>query len=72
MANNYPLELGEGEATEIPGNDEDVSVHMKELQEFSKPAEKAWNPSDGMSAHPLFWFIWEEVPSNDNLRFRVL
>ncbi len=70
--NDY-ASLGEGEATELPGRDEDVSVHMKELQEYkggpAGPAEKAWEPSDGMSAHPLFWFIWEEVPGTDNSAF---
>jgi hypothetical protein len=73
VSHNYPLELGEGEGTELPDKDEDVSVHMKELQEFfekySKPVKKAWDPSDGMSTHPLFWFIWEEVPSTDNSAF---
>ncbi|MDO8727617.1 MAG: hypothetical protein Q7J35_16245 [Candidatus Methanoperedens sp.] len=61
------------EATELPGKDEDVSVHMKELQEYkggqAGPAEKAWDLSDGMSTHPLFFFIWEEVPGTDNSAF---
>ncbi len=67
--NDFATGLGEGEATELPGKDEDISVHMKELQEYSKPMEKAWDPSDGMPAHPLFWFIWEEVPGKDNSAF---
>src|SRR3989304_8920816 len=71
--NDFIASLGEGEATELPDEDEDVSVHMKELQEFiekwSKAKKKPWDPSDGMSAHPLFWFIWEEVPGTDNSAF---
>jgi hypothetical protein len=51
--------FGEEETTELPGKDEDVSVHMKELQEYedklSKPSEKAWDPSKGMETHPLFF-----------------
>src|SRR5659263_689472 len=69
MANDYPLELGEGEGIELPGNDEDVSVHMKELQGYeeklSKPSEKSWDPSKGIETHPLFFFICEEIPGTD-------
>ncbi|MCE8426696.1 MAG: hypothetical protein J5U17_13070, partial [Candidatus Methanoperedens sp.] len=61
------------EATELPGKDEDVSVHMKELQEYekklSKSVKKEWDISDGMSTHPLFFFIWEDVPGTDNNAF---
>jgi hypothetical protein len=73
MANDYPLELGEREGIELPGKDEDVSVHMKELQGYeerlSKPSEKTWDPSKGIETHQLFFFIWEEVPSTDNSAF---
>jgi len=60
-----------GEATELPGRDEDVSFHMKELQEYERglSVKKAWDISDGMSTHPLFFFIWDEVPGTDNSVF---
>jgi hypothetical protein len=68
-----PAGFGGEETTELPGKDEDVSVHMKELQEYeenlSKPAENAWDTSKGIETHPLFFFIWEEIPGAENSAF---
>jgi hypothetical protein len=60
------------EATERPGENEDTSQYMKEMQDFKEEQimEKGiWKLSDGISAHPLFWFIWNEVPGNNDAAF---
>jgi hypothetical protein len=71
--NNSKTEEGSEEATERPGENEDTSQYMKEMQDFKEGQQvlgkKPWEPSDGMSAHPMFWFIWNEVPGNNDAPF---
>ena len=67
----YTPGIGEAEGTELPDTDEDVSVHMKELKEYKeyKEKQKEWNISDGIQNHPMFWFVWEDIPGTDNGTF---
>lgn len=64
----YTPGIGEAEGTELPDTDEDVSAHMNELKEY-KEKLKEWNISDGIQNHPLFWFVWEDIPGTDNGTF---
>ena len=64
----YTPGMGDGEGTEPPGTDEDVSAHMNEPKEY-KEGQKEWNISDGVQNHPLFWFVWEDIPGTDNASF---
>lgn len=61
------------ETTERPGENEDTSQYMKEMQDFKEeqhaPKKKPWELSDGMQNHPLLWFIWNEVPGNNDAPF---
>ncbi|MCX9087858.1 MAG: hypothetical protein OIN90_09905, partial [Candidatus Methanoperedens sp.] len=61
------------ETTEIPGENEDTSQYLKEMQDFKEeqqvPQKKPWEHSDGMQTHPLLWFIWNEVPGNNDAQF---
>ena len=61
------------ETTERPGENENTSQYMKEMQDFKEeqhaPKKKPWELSDGMQNHPLLWFIWNEVPGNNDAPF---
>src|SRR4030067_3664311 len=61
------------EATERSGENEDPTQYMKEIQDFKEeqqvPEKKPWEHSDGMQTHPLLWFIWNEVPGNNDAPF---
>jgi hypothetical protein len=61
------------ETTERPGENEDTSQYMKEMQDFKEEQhaqkKKPWELSDGMQNHPLLWFIWNEVPGNNDAPF---
>ena len=61
------------EATERPGENEDTTQYIKEMQDFKEeqhaPKKKPWELSDGMQTHPLLWFIWNKVPGNNDAPF---